>query len=96
MFVIIVQFPAIREGKEGEFREWFRWSNDLFTKLAGFVSRRLLRPIQGGNYISIVELESQEAFQAMQASPEHTEAARRAGSFFEGGPNPRFYEVEAV
>lgn len=27
MFINIINFPPIKEGKDAEFREWFAWSN---------------------------------------------------------------------
>lgn len=43
-------------GKDEEFREWFAWSNSVYRKFDGFVSRRLLKPARGKkNYSAIVE-----------------------------------------
>jgi heme-degrading monooxygenase HmoA len=93
MFVVIINFPTIKEGKDGEFREWFEWSNKEFQKYKGFISRRLLKPIKQGNYAGIVEHESPETFMAMHNSPEHSEANNRVMSLFDGHPSPQFYEV---
>src|SRR5450756_1112799 len=61
MFVNIVEFPPIKKGKDEEFRKWFAWSNTLYEKFDGFISRRLLKPTKGkGNYAAIVEHESEE------------------------------------
>lgn len=95
MFVIIVQFPPVREGKDREFLEWFAWSNREFAKSKGFIGRVLLKPEQGGSYTSIVEYESREAFVAMQGSPAHSEAGKRVGPLLDGSPAPQFYEVIA-
>ena len=68
-FVNLVNFPPIRPGKEAEFLEWFRWSNELYSKHKGFISRTLLKPTEGNpNYAAIVEHESEETFMAMHLS----------------------------
>ena len=53
MFIVIINFPPIKAGKDEEFREWFAWSNKEFAKSAGFISRRLLKPVKGGNYAAL-------------------------------------------
>ncbi len=77
MFVNIIQFPAIKAGKDAEFREWFAWSNAEYTKHKGFISRKLVKPREGGHYVGIVEHESYETFMAMHTSPTQAEAAKR-------------------
>ena len=94
MFIVIVEFPPIKKEKEQEFKEWFSWSNSLFEKSNGFISRRLLKPAKGdGGYIAIVEHESEETFMAMHSSEERHEVRGRLGSLLEGLPKPSFYEV---
>ncbi len=93
MFVNIVHFPPIKEGKDDQFREWFAWSNGKFSTEQGFIRRLLLRPRGGGNYVAIVEHESQETFAAMQASALHAEVHKEVAPLFEGDPVPSFYEV---
>lgn len=94
MFIVIINFPAIKEGKDTEFREWFEWSNTEFVKHKGFIKRLLLKPTQsGGNYVAVVEHESRETFMAMHTSPAHEEAGRRVSSLLDGHPVPLFYEV---
>lgn len=95
MFVAIISFPPIREGKDAEFREWFTWSNNEFAKNKGFLGRRLLRPMEGGNYVAILEHESRETFTAMQGSPIHAEAGKRVAPLLDGHPAPTFYELIA-
>jgi heme-degrading monooxygenase HmoA len=93
MFVVISNFPHIKEGKDAEFREWFAGTNKEFGKSKGFISRRLLKPTKGGNYAAVVEFESQETFMALHNSPIHAEAGKRVGPLFDGSPTPHFYEV---
>ena len=93
MFVVIINFPPIKEGKDTEFREWFARTNKEFANYKGFIGRRLLKPMKGGNYAAIVEHESQETFMAMHDSSAHTEAVKRLGPLFDGSPTPQFYQV---
>ncbi len=93
MFVAIINFPPIKEGKDDEFRKWFSWSNEEFSRMPGFISRKLLKPVQGGNYAAVVEHESRDTFMNMHNSPAHDEAGKRVQPLFEGNPTPAFYEV---
>ena len=93
MFVNIIHFPPIKEGKDTEFREWFAWSNQEYAKHKGFISRRLLKPREGGNYVAFVEHESYETFMAMHTSPTQAEAGKRVMPLFDGSPTPTFLEV---
>ncbi len=93
MFVNIVEFPPIRDGKDAEFREWFAWSNRELANYPGFIRRLLLKPREGGRYAAIVEHESFETFMAMHQSPDHDRIEERVSPLFDGQPTPRFYEV---
>ncbi len=93
MFLVYISFPPIKEGQDAEFRDWFAWSNKEFSKHKGFVRRRLLKPLETGNYAAIVEFESQEDFAAMHSSPEHDKAGALVKPLFDGTPTPHFYEV---
>jgi heme-degrading monooxygenase HmoA len=93
MYVVIINFPPIKEGRDAEFREWFAWTNKEFANYKGLIGRRLLKPVKDGNYAAIVEHESQETFMAMHSSPAHAEAGMRIGPLLEGSPSPHFYEV---
>ena len=57
MFVVIINFPPIKAGKDVEFQEWFSWSNKEFAKHKGFINRRLLKPLKGGSYAAVIEHE---------------------------------------
>ncbi len=93
MFVNVIQFPPIKDGKDAEFREWFQWSNREYAQHDGFIRRRLLNPREGGNYAAVVEHESYETFMAMHTSSTQAEAHRRVEPLMDGNPTPRFYEV---
>jgi len=93
MFIVIISFPPIMKGKDAEFREWFAASNKSFDKFNGFISRRLLKPLQGGNYAAVVEFENQEAFLDMHGSSVHDQEGDRVRPLFDGKPAPAFYEV---
>jgi heme-degrading monooxygenase HmoA len=93
MFIVIVNFPPIKNGKDAEFREWFAGTNKEFKSFKGLISRRLLKPVKGGNYAAVVEHESKETFMAMHESHAHEEAGRRVAPLFDGTPSPQFYEV---
>ena len=95
MFVAIVSFPPIRAGKEDEFLQWFASSNQAFSGFPGFIRRRLLEPVKGGNHAAIVEFESQAAFEAMHGSPVHDLFGEKVMPLFEGKPVPEFYRVIA-
>lgn len=93
MFVNIIYFPPIKPGKDNEFREWFAWSNEQYAKHKGFISRKLLKPRESGNYAAVVEHESYETFWAMHTSPTQAEAGKRVKPLLDGDPKPEFYEV---
>jgi heme-degrading monooxygenase HmoA len=93
MFVNLVNFPPVRTGKEADFLEWFRWSNEVYAKHKGFISRSLLKPMDKGTYAAIVEHESKETFMAMHHSQDREEAFKRVEPLFDGRPTPHFYEV---
>jgi heme-degrading monooxygenase HmoA len=93
MFVVVIAFPPIKAGKDAEFRQWFGASNQVFSKFKGFISRKLLKPVEGGNYAAVVEFSDQAAFQAMHSSADHEQAGARVKPLFDGKPKPTFYEV---
>ncbi|MDD5468773.1 MAG: antibiotic biosynthesis monooxygenase [Anaerolineales bacterium] len=93
MFVNIIHFPPIKAGKDAEFREWFAWSNQEYAKHKGFISRKLLLPREGGDYVAVVEHESYDTFMAMHTSPTQANVNQRVKPLLDGGPTPEFYEV---
>jgi heme-degrading monooxygenase HmoA len=93
VFVNIIEFPPIKKGKDEEFREWFEWSNSVYASFKGFISRRLLQPTEEGNYVGLVEHESEETFMAMHLSDERQKAWAKVESLLEEKPTPSFYNV---
>ncbi len=93
MFVNLIQFPAVKEGKDEEFRKWFEWSNEVYASFAGFVSRRLLKSLKDGTYVGLVEHESEETFMAMHLSPERQKAWEKVEPLLQGSPTPTFHTV---
>jgi len=93
MFIVLISFPPIKEGKDADFQKWFASTNEVFGSFSGFISRRLLKPENGGNYAAIVEFKDQAAFQAMHSSPPHDEAGAKVRPLFDGQPAPTFYQV---
>lgn len=97
MFVNIVEFPSIKKGKDEDFRKWFEWSNSVYEKFDGFISRRLLKPTKGkGNYAAIVEHDTEETFMTMHLSEERQKAWERVEPLLDGIPKPGFYNVIIV
>jgi heme-degrading monooxygenase HmoA len=91
MYIAIAQFPKISEGKEADFLEWFAWSNEEFSKLKGFIRRRLLQPQGGGNYVVLIEFDTFEDFKVVGESPFHSVSAKRVAPLLEGKPVPASY-----
>ena len=94
MFVNLVHFPSIKKGKDRKFKEWFKWSNTVYAKFDGFISRRLLTPTKGPRrYVAIVEHRSEKTFMAMHLSDQRQKAWARVEPLVQGSPKPQFYEV---
>ena len=93
MFMNIMQFPPIKEGKDAEFREWFAWSNKEYAAVDGFISRKLLKARKGGKYVAVIEHESFDTFVAMHSSDQQAEASVRLEPLLEVSPKPEFYDV---
>lgn len=94
MFVNVVEFPPVAEGRDAEFRAWFDWSNGVYAGFDGFVSRRLLEDTKTpGRYAAIVEHESEATFMAMHLSDARQQAWARVEPLLTGSPAPHFYTV---
>lgn len=97
MYVAVVTFPPIRPGHDQDFRAWFDWSTQVLHDAPGFVSRRLLVPIDGGPPSALVEHESRETFGEMQSTPLGLWVHRRLMPLVEAdAPQARHYEAEAL
>jgi len=96
-FVNLIKFPAVKPGKEKEFREWFGRSSELFAKHRGFISRTLLKSTEETEqYAAVVEHESKETFMAMHLSDERQRLFKKVETLIDGMPEPDFYEVAAT
>lgn len=94
MFVVIQEFPPLKEGMDEEFRKWFAWTNDVYSKHRGFISRRLMEPVgREGPYVAIIEHETRDTFMEMHDSEDRSKAFAKLRSLLKGGPQPRFYQV---
>ena len=93
MFLVIISFPRIKDGKDAEFREWFASSNQAYSGFQGFISRKLLKPLESGNYAAIVEFEDRAGFKAMHSSSIRDKEAEQVMPMFDGETTPKFYEV---
>lgn len=92
MFVNLVRFPALVEGQEAAFVEWFAHSNKVYRDFPGFVLRRLLHSTDG-SYAAVVEHESEATFMAMHTSPERQRMWDEVEPLLRGRPEPAFFEV---
>lgn len=93
MFINTIEFPPIKEGKEEEFLQWFEWSNIVYQKFDGLISRRLLKSTKGKeHFLSLVEHESEKTFMAMHTSEERKQAFEKLKPLLEGSLAPHFYE----
>jgi quercetin dioxygenase-like cupin family protein/heme-degrading monooxygenase HmoA len=93
-FVNLINFPPLKPEKDGEFREWFRHSSELFAKHQGFISRTLLKSTVGATrYAAVVEHESKETFMAMHLSDERQMLFKKIETLIDGMPEPNFYDV---
>jgi hypothetical protein len=83
----------LRWTKDAEFRRWFGASSQVFSTCKGFMSRRLLKPVEGGSCAAIVEFADQAPFQAMHSSAAHAQVGAQVKPVFDGAPTPTFYEA---
>ena len=93
MFVVIAEI-SIKHGLEFDFKEWFSESNKVFSKVDGFISRRLLK-YSNGTYCIIVEHQSKDTFEQMHNSKKHSKLHATAVTFMDLPPTPKFYNVLA-
>ena len=93
MFVIIMQFPAVPADIETEFLDWFKWSNEQYSRHSGFIRRRLIKSPQKGNYAVIIEHAGRESFMAMHKSPDQAAASMRLKTIITEMPTAQFYQL---
>lgn len=93
MFINIVHFPKIMDGRDAEFRQWFADSSRAYADHPGFIRRILLQPRDDGNYVAIVEHDSHETFMAMHTSSTQADLRERVQPLLDGDPDPKFYDV---
>jgi heme-degrading monooxygenase HmoA len=91
MFVVIAEIQ-VKEGKEDEFKNWIKESNEKLSKFDGFVRRRLLES-HNGKHIILVEFETKEKFETMHKTQEHSQIQSKGHSYMESLPKPTFYHV---
>ena len=92
MLVAVVRFPPVPVERDGDFREWFAWSNGQLHEAEGLTARRLLRDGDGA-YLGLVEHDSAETFARMHASPAAAEVQQRLHQVLEDAPRADLYEV---
>ncbi len=95
MFMNIIYFPPVAEDQDEAFRTWFNWSTEQYRSHPGFISRKLLKPIENGNYVAVVEHESYDTFMAMHTSDTQAEARKRVDKLLQGNPTPNFFTIVA-
>ncbi len=94
MFMNTIEMPPIKAGKESEFLEWFKWSNNVYKNFDGFISRRLLKQTKGiENYVILMEHKNEKTFMNMHSSKEQKEAFAKLSPLLEGSRIAKFYEV---
>ncbi len=96
MFVVVIGFPPIGVGKDAASRQWLAATNQRFSRLDGFMGRKLLKPVERGNYTAIVEFENQAGFPAVHSSRAHEEADAKVTPLFDSNPLPKFYAAIAM
>jgi quercetin dioxygenase-like cupin family protein/heme-degrading monooxygenase HmoA len=96
-FVSLTNFPALKPERDGEFREWFKHSSEIFSGHLGFISRTLLKLTKGTDqYSAMVEHESKETFMAMHLSDDSQALFRKLQTtLISEMPEHHFYEVAA-
>ncbi|MEW5843778.1 MAG: antibiotic biosynthesis monooxygenase [Bacteroidota bacterium] len=94
MFINTIEMPPFKPGKESEFLEWFKWSNNVYKNFDGFISRRLLKQTKGTeSYVILMKHKSEKTFMDMHSSKEQKEAFAKLNPLLEGTRTAKFYEV---
>ncbi|MFZ1076413.1 MAG: antibiotic biosynthesis monooxygenase [Nitrosotalea sp.] len=93
MFVVVAEIQ-LKNGMDEEFKKWINESNKDLAKFDGFINRRLLAT-RTGKHTILIEFESQEKFEKMHQTQEHSRIQAKGHSYMETAPRPIFYEVVA-
>jgi hypothetical protein len=91
-FVNLVFFPPVRQGKDSAFREWFWRSGDFCAGFSRTHRRRLLWPMQGGNYAAVLEHDGGAAPAQRQAGPGWMQASQWTRPLLDGDLRSRSFE----
>ena len=94
MFIALARFPDVAAQIDEEFREWFVWSNEMVTDIAGLKRRRLLRTPEGA-YAALVEHDSAETFAAMHTTEAAAQIQSALRRILTKAPEATQYEVVA-
>lgn len=93
MFVGLIYFSKIKQGKDKDFVEWFEWSNAEFAKFDGFLNRKLLRSTGNDySYAIIFEMKDERSFKQIHQSKIHQKAFQRLIELLDEIPVKKFYE----
>ena len=93
MFVNVVEFPPVAQGRDADFREWFEWSTTVYADFEGLSRRPLEDTKVPDRYAAIVEHESEATFMAMHLGDARQEAWQRVEPLLTGSPTPHLYIV---
>lgn len=92
MYIAIARFPAVLDGQENDFQDWFAWSNEQLRGTTGLKARRLLRAADG-SYAALVEHESASTFAAMQTAEPVPMIHKGLWAILDDRPEATRYEV---
>lgn len=94
MFIALVRFPDVPTDRDGDFRDWFDWSNQQLAATSGLRGRRLLHAA-GVGYSALVEHESAASFSAMHDTPVAADIQARLSTIVSGAPKATTFDVVA-
>ena len=90
--LVVISEVELKPGVEPELMKLFAEHKKILSKIDGFVSRRLLKSVDG-KYRIIVEHESKETFEKMTQGPEHKKIHDETVPFMESHPKPKIFQV---
>jgi heme-degrading monooxygenase HmoA len=100
MFIVISDVELMN-GVEEKFKQWFLGSNQILSRMDGFITRMLLKSSSPSspstsshfNYRIVFITENKESFEKIHKSREHGRLHGEAMSFMARPPARQFYEV---